>query len=128
MEKIKKEKPIFKVIDAGIFPFDILFTIGSTEEEIIKYLENKCNYKLDDQEKKHIDIKGKGGRTVRFKNNSLLCWTKKKHIPIIAHEVFHVAELVMGITRTPLNDDTSESYAYLIEFLWRQINCLLEHK
>lgn len=113
-------KPIFKVIQLGVYPFDVLFTIGTTEDQVMKYLEKKCNYRLDSEEKGFLRFTGKSGRTVRFKGNQLLCWSRNPHIPIIAHEIFHVAELVMEKINAPLNEQTSEPYAYLIEHIWRE--------
>ena len=118
---MKDKKPLFKTLKAGVYPYDVLFTIGSTEEQIIKYIENNCGYKLDSEEKKYIDVKNKGGKTIRFKNNALFIWVKTDYIPIIAHEIFHAVELLMEKIDTPLNSDTSEPYAYLIEYFWREI-------
>ncbi len=121
MAKIKKQKPIFKIINARTYPYDILFTVSSSEEQIIKYLYAEIGYKMDDEEKKHIDIKYKAGRTVRLKNNAIILWTRTNDISVIGHEIFHVVELLMERINTPLNEYTSEPYAYLIEYLWKQV-------
>ncbi len=118
---MKKERTYFKVLDGGIFKFDFLFTIGSTEKEIIKYIKNKFDYELDDEEIKHIDIEGKGGRTVRFKSGAVLIWVKTDFIPIIAHEINHAVEFTLEAVSIPHNDDTSEVYTYFAEHLWRQL-------
>lgn len=120
-QKNVENAPKFKILDAGVYPFDILFTIGSSEEEVVKYLEKKCNYILDAEERAAINFKGRGGRTVRFKGNTMLLWVRKDSTPVVAHEVFHVVELIMDIINTPLNENTSEPYAYLTEYLWKHI-------
>lgn len=118
---MKTKKPTFIIIKSDPYPYDVLFTIGSTEEQIIKYIENRCHYKLDAEEKKYIDIKGKQGRVVRFKNNALFLWVKSDYIPTLGHEIFHVVELLMDKINTPLNESTGEVYAYLIEYYWKQV-------
>lgn len=123
MKKTKK-KLFFRTITGGTFPFDILFTIGTTEQEVIEYITKNCGYNLDDEEKKMIQFRGTG-RTIHFKNNSLLLWVKRAYIPVLAHEVFHVVELLLSNIYTPLKEETSETYAYLTEYIWKQI-CHLE--
>lgn len=112
---------LFKVIHAGVYPFDILFTIGTTEDEIVKHLTKKCSYNLDKEEIEHIAVTAKSGRTVQFKNGALLLWVKNDSWSILSHEIFHAVELIMLKINTPLNEHTSEPYAYLIEYLTRQI-------
>lgn len=118
---MKKDRIVFKILDGGIFKFDFLFTVGSSEKEIIKYLKNKCNYELDEEEIRHLDLEGKGGRTVRFKNGTTLIWVKYDYIPIVAHEVNHAVEFTLEAVDIPHNDDTSEVYTYFAEHLWRQL-------
>lgn len=118
---MKKDRVIFKLLDGGIFGFDFLFTVGSSEKEIIKYIKNKLDYELDEEEIKHIDIDGKSGRTVRFKNGATLIWVKHDYIPIIAHEINHAVEFTLNTVGILLNDDTSEVYTYFAEHLWRQL-------
>ncbi len=127
MKKLKNqqkivEKPLrFTVLDMGVYPFDVLFTIGTTEEEVIEHMKTECSYELDEEERAAVNLKNKGGRTVVFKNGALLLWVKKGFVPVIAHEVYHVVELMMETIKTPQNEHTSEPCAYLTEYLWRQI-------
>tara|TARA_R110000868_G_scaffold341345_1_gene602196 strand:- start:138 stop:506 length:369 start_codon:yes stop_codon:yes gene_type:complete len=117
---MKSKKPIFKIIDSGIYPYQILFTVQSTETEVVKYLKKR--FILDDEEISYIDFNNKGGRAVQFKNGAMLLWVKDKYaVPVIGHEIFHITEFVMSKVDIPLNNDTSEAYAYLIEHLWKQI-------
>lgn len=129
MKKMKKKikaKPIFKTLDAGMYPIDILFTIGTTEAQVIKYIRNRCKYDLDDEELIPINFRGKGGKTIRFKNNAILVWVKNPGLPVIGHEIFHVVEYVMDTIGSPINSDTGEPCAYLTENIWRQIVPLIK--
>lgn len=115
------------MINKSVYPYDMLFTIGSTEKEIINYIEKRCKYKLDDEEKRFINIAGKGGRTVRFKNNAMLIWVHTDYIPVIGHEIFHAVELLMEKINAKLTEETSEPYAYMIEYLWKEILPLIKN-
>lgn len=110
-----------KIVRCGVYPYDVLFTVGTTEEHVINYLKNKCGYILDQEEKDCLKFNGKAGRTLRLKNNAYILWVKNHGLPVIGHEIFHVAELLMEKINVPLNENTSEAYAYLIEHLWREI-------
>lgn len=117
----KKSKAIFKIIKGGVYPYDVLFTVGTTKEEIVKYIQNKLTYKLDTEEIEFINVSNKSGRVVRFKNNALLLWVRNDDVPVLGHEIFHVVELIMEKINSPLTSSTAEPYAYLIEYYWRQI-------
>lgn len=120
-KKVVKEKTDIRIISLGVYPYDVLFTVGTTEKEVTDYLEKRCKYILDAEEKSFLGFVGKAGRTVRLKNNAIILWTKDHGLPTIGHEIFHVVELLMEKLNVPLNDHTSETYAYLIEYLWREI-------
>ena len=116
-----KKKPTFKIFNCGVYPYDILFTVGSSKEEIVSYLKRKVKYVLDEEEQKSLEIENQSGRTVRLKNNAMIVWVKTPYLPVIVHELFHVVEMTMLKIHLPLNDDTSEPFAYLMEYLTRQI-------
>lgn len=127
-KRVLEEVKVLHVIDLVVYPYDVLFTVGTTEVEVVDYLQNKCNYNLDDQEKAFLGFEGKQGRTVRLKNNALILWVKDYNIPTLGHEIFHVVELLMEKINVPLNEQTSETYAYLIEYLWREVTKLTKSK
>lgn len=118
---MKKLKPYFKKLDCGIYPFDVLFTVGSTEKEVINYLDKTYNYKLDEEETNALNLASKSGRSLMFKNQSMLLWVSSDYLPLIAHEVTHIVEFLMEIIKTPINENTSEPVAYLTEYIWKQI-------
>lgn len=115
-------KPFFKIIDAGIYPFDILYTYASSKEEIKKYLKEKYKYVVTESDDESLTFGSNLGRTVRLDNNAFILWQKQESFYNLAHEIFHLTEMIMELIQTtPLNQDTSEPYAYLHEYLWRQI-------
>lgn len=108
------------ILNCGVYPYDVLFCVGSTEKEVTSYLKNRCKYELDDEEISFLQFKNRGGRTVRLRNGAIVLWVRSEYIPIVAHEVFHTVELVMEKIKSPLNEQTSEPYAYFIEYLFKQ--------
>lgn len=115
-----KKKPSFKLLNTGTYPYDILFTIGTTTEEIQNYIKKNFKYDLDNDEVERITMTGVG-RAAQLKNKAFVLWVKTDDVPVIAHEVFHIVEMLMITIECPLNDSTSEPYAYLTEYIWRQI-------
>lgn len=117
----KKSYKKTKIIHSGVYPYDILYTVGTTEKEVAEYLHKKCSYRLSEDDIKVMNFKGCKGKTIRLENNAYILWTKDSGLPVLGHEIFHVAELIMEKINVPLNEHTSEPYAYLIEHLWREV-------
>jgi hypothetical protein len=120
--KKKVEIANLKIVNLGLFPFDICVAIGTTEKEVIDFLKSKCGYILDDDEKDALqfDNSSKVGRTVILKNNATVLWVKRPEPGVIAHEAFHVMDFItarMGIKHT---DDSDEVWGYGIEYIVRK--------
>lgn len=115
-------KQIF-IVGSGSYPFDIVVSIGSTTEEIIKYIESKKKYKLSEREKEHLGAKGRG-RAVRLENNAMVLWVKIQKDPVsfystLLHEVFHIVEFTLDTAGIRHCDQSSEAFAY-------QLDCVIE--
>lgn len=116
-------KKVFKIISWELYPLDVIFTLGTTTEEIINYIGKKTTYKLDDEEKKFLDVEGRLGRTVMLKGGPTVLWVKYNDGGTITHEVFHAVCFLfdkIGIKFDNNIDD--EAWAYAIEFLVRKIS------
>lgn len=46
---------------------------------------------------------------------------KSFEMSLLQHEIFHTVGFLMSEINTPLNDDTQEVYAYLIQYLTEKI-------
>lgn len=55
------------------------------------------------------------------KGTVITIWTKNKNPDILAHEIFHAVSYSLRHKGLPLSDDTEEVYAYLIQFLMKEI-------
>lgn len=87
-----------------------------TEKNYQKLL--KMKFKID------RELKDKDGGCEVYKQTGIdVCfiWSKGKDISVIAHEVFHAVHYVLERKGIKLSDETDESYAYLIQFLMKEI-------
>ncbi len=126
MKKVKKRRlkvtPIskeFRVIKMDLFPWDILFTVGTTEKEICDYFVKKCGFTPDAEEKSflRIDNTNKQGRCVKFKNNAVLIWIRKRDLGVLAHEAFHAVTAILETAGLKFSDSSDEAWAYAIEYV-----------
>jgi hypothetical protein len=117
---MKKKQKVLKVIDWAIYPFDVLFTYGTTEKEIIRFIEKM--YDLDEEEKSYLNFQGKSGRTVMLKGGQTIMWVNNpKNYAIINHEIFHAVTFLFNKIGIVLSESSDEAWAYAIEYLTRKI-------
>jgi len=108
-------KSKFHKISIDVFKQDIIFTVGTTEKEIQKYLH------IDDS----IGNVGQG-RTVRFEQGHILLWVEdKKDRGVIAHEIFHVVHFMCDRIGIKLSMDSDEVFAYCIDYITTEIYKIL---
>lgn len=110
------------VIPLVIYPFDIMVSLGETDEQLRKTWEGK--YKLEWRE--DMILKGNGNCLITEDNQTLI---RTRYYPadnqdcgILQHEIFHAVSMVldrMGIKLDIMVSD--EAYAYLIGYLTKQI-------
>lgn len=115
------------IVPLVVYPFDIMFSVGETD----KQLRDAINDRLEDEHAKvflydellfNVPETRKGytlhnligGQTVvRFKKN-------KPDIDIVAHEIFHAIEFIFDRIGLPHSRDTSESWAYAIQYVTKE--------
>ena len=122
---MKKSKPKFLLIEATIFPCDILFSLAD-HQSICEYIEKKKKYKLNNDEIEKLKMNGRG-RTVRFENGQVIMRLKTYKtktgfdLADLTHEISHAVFMILDyIGVRPTNDD-DEVYAYYSEYLMREI-------
>lgn len=114
-------KKLSCIINCEVYPFDVMISMGETDDELKTHLL-KVNIDNDDHKLKATTI----AKAVLFYNNTSLI--RLRHIPetprdfgTLAHEIFHVATFIMTEVGMQLNDDTDEAFAHLIGFLTERI-------
>lgn len=129
MKRKKKAKSLNFIISCVIYPFDVMFSFGETDEEIIKKL-NK--YKIDHADAPwQFESDSKLGRTCVFDSGQTLVRMPKipsssREYGTLQHEIFHAVEFLFERIRIKHSTDCGEAYAYLIgyltELVYNQIN------
>lgn len=110
-----------QVIPATIYPCNTYVfrchSLDTAKEDLKAIYEEYYKYILTE----YFD---NPGYTIRLPNGSVIVLLNEEYInniPIIVHEAFHVTEFIMDYVHTPLTDDTSEPYAYLLGYIVEQI-------
>jgi len=88
-----------------------------THKEYVKLLKSKFNIDREPNE----DI---GGNCSIHEHRGIFIvfiWTIRRGPDIIAHEVLHAVSWILRNRDIPLKDDTEEAYAYLTQFLMKEI-------
>lgn len=108
-----------QVIPATIYPCNIYVFKGFTFEEAKKDLLEICgeDYSIYINDNTFNTL----GHTIKTPNGTILIMLRENNIPTIAHEAFHATEFIMEYIDTPLNQSTSEPYAYLLGYIVEQI-------
>lgn len=105
-----------------IYPFDVMVSLGETDKELKKSLN-----KYEDAEWDEDMICYGDGRAIITENNHSIIRLKKYPVTnedysYLQHEIFHIVTFIMdriGVKFKLLTSD--ETYAYLIQFLTKEI-------
>jgi len=125
------KKKLNKIIPIGLYPFDLMLSFNESDKAVKKALkrfnintENSNETTLFDMDK----IKNKQGRMVMFigkqtiiRLNFMPKVSDPFEMALLQHEIFHTVGFFMQEINTPLNNDTHEVYAYLVQYLTEQI-------
>jgi hypothetical protein len=130
-------KTLNKIIPLGGYPFDLMISFNETDEQLAMHL---LEYGLTIEDGKddmfHLNgIKSRRGRFVMFKGNQSVLrlnfyphWKDIDELSLLQHEIFHCTHIFMEEINTPLKTSTCEPYAYLLQWLTREIYSLIINK
>lgn len=107
-------------IDLVVYPFSII-VFFKQDYSVIKdtLLDRISQDHCDDIELLNEDYEAK---TVSFHSGHTVIVFNVINQGLIVHEVFHAISFVMQRIGIPFSDDTKEAYAYLIQYLFQEIN------
>lgn len=112
------------IINLEVYPFDVMVSIGETDEAVVKMFEKK-GIEMGEEAKEAIKIRGKARTIMLVGGQSLLRLPKHPETnfeyAVLQHEIFHVVEFVMSKIGIKLCNKSDEAYAYLIQFLTLKI-------
>ena len=94
----------------------------ATHEEVLKKIR-KTGYKLNQEEINALK-RDSAGRTTMLMGGQVIIQLAnypKPGSPVLAHEVFHTVFAIMDRIGIPLSNDSDEAYAYLVQFLTKEL-------
>ena len=111
------------IIDCHIYPFQILVYFGQNKKPLYNEL-SKTLPKSDVDTLKTFEFEV--GKSVMFPTGQTLLWLDEKPnsvngLAILNHEIFHCACFILERVGIDYSETTNEAYAYLIEYLTKQI-------
>ena len=119
-----KRKNMF-YIDCKIYPYEILVFFGKNKKPLSEELRKKI--KGEDKWIKSVEDDTEGiGAFYISPSNKMVLWCEKFPVTIhdfgvMVHEIFHVTSRIMARVGISHNDATEEAYAYLNEYLYKEI-------
>lgn len=126
MKRKLKSKGSNFIIPLVVYPFDVMISIGETNEDIDKRFK-KYNLTAEDISLATFTSHTVQGRTVMFSSNQTLIRLRNfPKSPVdygnLQHEIFHAVTFVMDRIGMVLKvEESDEAYAYLIGYLTREI-------
>lgn len=122
--KTKRKRNHFFLIRGTIYPFDVLITTASFDE-VIKYIEHRKHYDLNDEEKEKLNMHGTG-RTVMLRGGQTIIRLPlvKTELGIdvsnLVHEIEHATFFLFDRTGIKHSEDSDEAFAYYQSYLMRE--------
>lgn len=114
-------------ISGTVYPYDVIVGIGCEMKDIIKYGNKKYVNPFTDKDLEAMKIEDTtNGRSVMLENNALVLWTRNTpispdHIGILAHEIFHIADMTLYKVGLELTPESDEAWAHYIHWLTKEI-------
>lgn len=109
------------IVKIGHYPFDCMVSFGETDDQVSKGLK-KLKIEATNNNDCKFDGDGSVGRVVEFTSGQYLL--RLRYFPetaadygVLQHEIFHVVEFLFRTLRVGLCEETSEVYAYLLQYL-----------
>lgn len=119
--KKKNSTPSIQVIPDGIYPCNIYVFRGYTLDQAkieLELIDSSYEDIVDDK------VFTSPGYTIRFPNGSVIIVLHEDYINdigIIVHEAFHATEFILEYAHIKHSDETSEVYAYLLQYIVNEI-------
>lgn len=117
------------LIKGETLPYDVLVCLGMNAEQIFEFVDRKFENALTLKERENLKIKlseKSKGYVTRLENGAFLLWTEvlattPAEFGYLAHEIFHVSDLMLRRAGLTLSDDSDEIWAYQIDWLTKRI-------
>ena len=104
-----------KLYHMGVLPYSIWIVVADTHEEASNVLSKTMGCESDSNPESLV------GQAVEYEGDCAVMYgiSYKRNVPyhVIAHEASHIAIYIFSRIETPINDDTTEVFAFLVEFI-----------
>ena len=126
-----KQKRLSEIIDLEVYPFDVMVSFNESDKKFVKRLKR---YGEDGQDLEMEGLRSassKRGYAVMLPSNvTILRLNFYPRTPndfgMLAHEIFHVCEFIMERIGAKVNKETSEPFAYLLQYVTEKVYDLIE--
>jgi hypothetical protein len=105
-------------ITYGIYPYDLLVSIGESDEEVTDFIKDNIPEALH-EEIHHVFVQGVSARTVFFPDGTTIIRFLDIDNGLIAHEALHAVHFLMHALG---NKKITENWNYLIQYVVNQIH------
>ena len=107
------------IIDYKIYPFNVLFTFGQQDEQVITQLK-----KQGVKDPTDCTVHGEG-RCIMYSEGATMIRMNvvpkyPRQYAILQHEIFHAVDFLFNRIGIRLCENSNEAYAYLIEYLTKE--------
>lgn len=119
-----KKKSLSFIIPLVIYPFDVMISLGETDEQVVAHLD-KYGIDITDNTSWKFEETTKG-RCIMFPNNQTLIRLLKypatsQDYGFLQHEIFHAVHFITRKMGFKLKLSSCEAYAYLVGYLTEKI-------
>lgn len=127
---MKKTKYKNFIVPLAVYPFDVMFSVGQTDDELKQslqenmldehvniFLEDDCLFNMPITCKARTVHNLIGGQTVLRLRGVPGTGEERGHL---AHEIFHATDFILRRIGLKLTEDSDEAYAYVIQYLTEQ--------
>lgn len=125
---MSKKKIYNFIVPHGTYPFDVMVSIGETDEQLFSKLKSKLPSQYHDSILEYAAYNTIGyGRFAMFPTGASLIRIKEKpktarYQGFLAHEIFHAVEFLFERIGLKHDSDISgEAWAYQIQYLTEKI-------
>lgn len=114
------------IIPLVVYPFDIMFSIGQRDVDLMKILKKrlpKQAFDICNEDECLLNFGGMdNGRTLMISDGgqTIIRFGKNPSHATISHEIFHAVEFLFNKLNMPLSLENDEAYAYLIGYITEQ--------
>lgn len=115
---------MFKILNTGIFPFDVFVGYGISHRQFLDLLLKKKIARdiIDRLEEEQDDEKATADQGYCYNSDGTnFVWTAAQNPAVLAHELLHATFNILETVDITYNDDNQEIFTYMLQHLMQQM-------